>query len=318
MDTLEKSIFSTLAYYDVFDYPLTLTEIWKYLHNLGPKISRRPSLGQIEESLKKSSFLRKHIIQKNGFYFFPSSRSKKSSYTRRIEAQKIADLKWKKVRKIVKFLQIAPYVKMIGITGSLALGCPKEKSDLDLFIITAPQRIWTVRMIITALVHLTGQRRYGDKIANRVCLNSYIAQNALKIEPENLYSAHEYAHLVPLFDKGAYQEFKENNLWINKYLSLSFSSGRRNQKNIKPSLILGGVARLTEIILNTFLGDIVEKRLAQRQKERILKKLKNEQPESQIAFNDNCLVFHPNPKSLLVGKKYNLKMKQFLLNYESS
>ncbi|MDZ4221558.1 MAG: hypothetical protein U1C18_01650, partial [Patescibacteria group bacterium] len=56
---LEKSILATIAYFDVFEYPLTLTELSRLLLGAGP----RPRLGpeDIWRALEKSPLLAKAI-----------------------------------------------------------------------------------------------------------------------------------------------------------------------------------------------------------------------------------------------------------------
>ncbi|MBL7053132.1 MAG: nucleotidyltransferase domain-containing protein, partial [Candidatus Portnoybacteria bacterium] len=158
MNDLEKSILSTLVYYDVLDRPLTGWEVFKYLQrpkefkvrpierNLLNKVStqlcRTLSLNNVLEALENSSELAKFINQKNGFYFL---KNRGGIIKKRIERQKISDQKRKKVKRIVKFLQIISFVRLVAVSGSLAMNNTKEKSDIDLLIITKSGRIWTCR-----------------------------------------------------------------------------------------------------------------------------------------------------------------------------
>jgi hypothetical protein len=200
---------------------------------------------------------------------------------------------------------------MIGITGSLALNRPKKESDLDFFIISAPSRIWTTRAIVTFLTHITGQRRHGHKITNRICLNSYLAENSLKIELEDLYSAYEYSRLIPILDNNCYDNFqKANYIWIKKYLYLAPFGLKNNQKIIKTSRITKKISILLEKLLSNQLGKMLEKILAKYQKNRIQSKIKGEKPNGQIVFNDNCLMFHPEPKGLWIDKEYKKRKKE--------
>ena len=78
MTSLEKSILSTLVYYDVLDRPLTGWEVFKYLIQSWKNLellnycSIAPHNNRLKEVLKNldnSSELNKLISQKNGFYF---------------------------------------------------------------------------------------------------------------------------------------------------------------------------------------------------------------------------------------------------------
>ena len=57
MQNLEKNLLKTLAFFDIFDYPLTLMEIYKYLP-YEPIIEIKQALGESDK-----------IQSKLGFYF---------------------------------------------------------------------------------------------------------------------------------------------------------------------------------------------------------------------------------------------------------
>jgi len=71
---LEKQILATIVYYDILDYPLTGLEVFLYLvkKNVSNNDCRRHSRmspTEIIELLNTSEYLKKHLEQKNGFYF---------------------------------------------------------------------------------------------------------------------------------------------------------------------------------------------------------------------------------------------------------
>ncbi|MFH1671213.1 MAG: nucleotidyltransferase domain-containing protein, partial [Candidatus Portnoybacteria bacterium] len=203
MDSLEKSILATLVYYNVLDQPMTGWEVFRYLVK---KDKFEVNLNKILDILENSSELNKFISQKNGFYFL---KGRESIIKQRIERQIIADRKWKKARRIIRLLQVIPYIRMVAVSGSLAMNNTKEESDIDLLIITKADRIWTCRALTTLYLHLIGQRRHGNLTKDRFCLNHYITDNSLEISGQSLYNAQTYAHLVPMLENGLYQKFQE-------------------------------------------------------------------------------------------------------------
>ena len=66
MNDLEKSILSTLVYYDILGCPLTSWEVFKYLNKKG---DFKVDLNEVLNILDNSSELSKVINQKNGLYF---------------------------------------------------------------------------------------------------------------------------------------------------------------------------------------------------------------------------------------------------------
>lgn len=346
LSLLEKSILATIAYYDVLDYPMTGFEVYKYLINPSHIVAQsetirtmasesliQPNLVDILKSLENKN-LKKLVEEKNGFYALRKVKSGelKQGYIdrlikTRIDRQKIADQKWRKARKIVKWFELIPYLRAVFVSGSLALDNVKEQSDIDLLIIAKHKRIWTVRFLITLLVHIMGKRRYGEKTADRICLNHYITDESLKIDFPSLYNSQTYAHLVPVIENektrldsqgeadarlGIYNKFQKANEWISEYVAFYSASSADgpsresdDQRLIKGNKFLRNTARFQEVILNTFLGTILEKILALFQKLIIKRHRPKEEKEGRVIADDFQLEFHPASPEKEVIRKYN-------------
>lgn len=316
---LEKSILATIAYYDVLDYPLTGFEVFKYLINPSHVIVQsKPEQSLALEPLGQPTFLnvlntlgkislKNYLEEKNGFYFLIH---KGELIKTRVERQKISDQKWKKARKIISLLQIVPYLRMIAISGSLALDNTKKQSDIDLLIVAKHKRIWTVRFLVTLFIQILGKRRHGKKTANRICLNHYITDKSLKIDFPSLYNAQTYAHLVPILEieKGIYKKFQEANQWIENYLAIFPGQEDSNQRLIKQKNFFKKIARFKEIILNTFLGSILEAILRFIQKTYIKIHSSKEKGEGRVITDDFQLEFHPSSPEVEILAKFNKNM----------
>ena len=325
MNDLEKSILSTLVYYDVLDRPLTGWEVFKYLQrpkefkvrpierNLLNKVStqlcRTLSLNNVLEALENSSELAKFINQKNGFYFL---KNRGGIIKKRIERQKISDQKRKKVKRIVKFLQVIPFVRLVAVSGSLAMNNTKEESDIDLLIITKSGRIWTCRGLITIFIHLIGQRRHSNLTKNRFCLNHYITDKSLKIPFQSLYNAQTYVHLIPFWqaESGLYNKFQKANKWIKNYLYFYRDNKGGYLKTVEYNKFFNSIRKLREFTLDGKIGDVIEYILKKFQEKRIKKDPLTYQVGGRVIFNDQQLEFHPDsPEKWILGK-YNHQMKK--------
>ncbi len=53
---------------------------------------------------------------------------------------------------------------MVAVVNSLAMHASDTDSDIDLFIVSDPNRMWLVRILSTFIFHILGVRRYGSKI----------------------------------------------------------------------------------------------------------------------------------------------------------
>ncbi|HUT96235.1 MAG TPA: nucleotidyltransferase domain-containing protein [Candidatus Paceibacterota bacterium] len=331
LNLLEKSIIATIAYYDVLDYPLTGFEVFKYLINplhivelsgVASDTEIEP-IGKIELidvlEASKNRNLSFYIEENNGFYFL---KGREEIIKIRIERQKISDEMWKKTKKIVKWLQFIPYIKMVAVSGSLAMYNARKESDIDLLIVAKSKRIWTARFLATLFFQVIGERRYGKKTAGRFCLNHYIADESLKIDFPSLYNAQIYAHLIPILGTGKsiYNKFQQENNWINNYLAFYDFQKLKNQQSIKINSFLRFIARAKEIVLNTFIGNILEKLLRFFQKRHIKKHSSQNQGEGRIVANDNQLEFHPDSPEAGIIDKYNQKMLElgFKINEKNS
>jgi len=314
MTDLEKSILATLVYHDVLERPITGWEVFKYLIRPEPRL--RPlsttSLNQILDVLENSPELAKLISQKNGFYFLTGN---KRIIKQRIERQKIADQKWKKTKQMVKLLQLIPFIRLVVVSGSLAMDNPKKESDIDLLIVTRNGRIWTCRGIITLFIHLLGQRRHGYLTKDRFCLNHYLTDQSLKIPLASLYNAQTYAHLVPVweaeeYDVPKYNKFQRANQWLKDYLFFYPQSQQGYLRQIKSNQSFTFSRRLRESILDKKIGDALEFILRKVQTRRISQDPLTYQSGGRVVFNDEQLEFHPDSPEKGILEKYNQKMKE--------
>jgi len=318
MNLLQKSILSTIAYYDVLDCPLTGFEVFKYLINPLHIMAQSGLSGKLEPLTKYSysdvlSGLKglKGIEGKNGFYFLSG---RKELYDIRIERQKLSDAKWRKVRKTIKTLQSLPYIRLIALSGSVSFGNAKQESDVDLLIVAKHKRIWTVRFFYTFVVHMFGKRRHGSKTKDRICLNHYITDKSLEIGFPSLYNAQVYAHLVPILGR-CYPDFQKANSWIKEYLN---DYPENNDLRMKESKFLLKAARVREFLLNNFLGDLLEGFLRFIQKRIIKSHAKKDKGIGRVLANDFQLEFHPGSPELKILAKYNENMLRlgFTINQE--
>jgi predicted nucleotidyltransferase len=100
-------------------------------------------------------------------------------------------------RALVKF----PAIRRIWVCNSLSMNAADADSDIDLFVETAPGRIWTGRAVTTLFFALLGVRRHGNKVRGRFCLSFFAAEGADfgKIAiPDDVYLSEWARRLVPV------------------------------------------------------------------------------------------------------------------------
>ncbi|MEW6407589.1 MAG: hypothetical protein AB1465_02775 [Patescibacteria group bacterium] len=235
----EQSILSTITFFDIFNYPLTLFEMWKWQYkNFQFPISNFQSnsksqisnskISEIQKILENNENLRKVIESKNGFYFL---QGREELVARRRDLYRNAEERWKKLQRVANILQYVPNVKMIAACNTLPINDFKPESDIDAFIIVKKNRIWQTRFFVTALVGLLGQWRHKKNIAKKICLSFYVTDDALNLEPiakkpYDIYLAYWIALVAPLYVSGCHSEGTEGERKISLTAGGFFASAQ--------------------------------------------------------------------------------------------
>lgn len=203
---------------------------------------------------------------------------------------KLLKKRWKRAHRIAWFLQITPFIRMIGVNGSMTTGKITEKSDIDFLAVVKPGRIFTARFFITFLTHITGKRRHGQKIAGRVCLNRYHTDNFLEIFPHDEYHEKVFSKLFPILDlDNFYEKYKKANSWMK---NCNFENNQ--YPKVKLSKILNFKRKALEWILSGRFGDFLERKLSSWQRKRIEADIRTlKAPVGRVRVSDKELCFHP-------------------------
>lgn len=308
---LQKNILATIAYYDGMNYPLTAFEVYKHLILLN---NRQPttdnnifSLPNIIKELEEYE-IRKFIEEYRGFYFL---RGRKELVEKRIERDKIAVEKLKRLRRVVRLLRLIPFVRMIGTTGRLAMKHAEKESDWDVFMVLKNGKIWTGRTLVTGFLHFIGKRRHGKKIKDRICLNHFVTDESLEVITKNnfpLFSAHEFSFIFPLFDMGIFRKFQLRNGWIKDYMPNFHLNETGNLKLLEDSGVSRTIRGIGEELLN---WQFLENLLRKIEREKIANNPKTHQPGSFIVATDRQLVFLPEPRGPELINHLEEKLKLF-------
>jgi predicted nucleotidyltransferase len=306
---LSRSILATVNYYDILDYPLTAFEVWKHLISypdfLGEKEKKTYSLSEVILTLQDRK-LRKFLEEYRGFYFL---RGRKSLVNQRITRNKISEKKLKILLRMVKWLRFSPFLKMIAVTGRLAMKNAEAQSDLDVLVVLQKGKIFTGRLGITLLTQFLGRRRHGKKIANRICFNHFITDQSLEIKLKDLFSASEYFFAFPVFGFQNFQAFQKANGWISRYKPNYFLSEIPGVRLVNDSQASFFIRKGLEMILSP---EKIEEYLKQWQLSRIEKNPKTHEKKSLIVANEESLIFLPEPQGPEVFEKFSLKLDSLL------
>lgn len=309
--SIEKQILATIAYYDMFDYPLTSMEIFSYAIRSGDVGEGGHTLGEVLDALENSEMLKGRISVKYGFYFL---KAREGIVDRRLERKKIADQKWKRARRIFRIMQVMPFLRSVFVSGSLALGNSREDSDIDIMIVAEKGRIWTVRVLVTILMAVLGVRRHEKVTENKICLNHYITDQSLQIPFQSIYNAQSYIHLKNVFDfkkdRQLFEKFQNENKWIRNYAANYSVSELGTSRSVRRSGIVRQIANFFEFFLAGRFGDHLEKKLSSIQSKKIRSNPFFGEKGGRVTINDDQLEFHPESHESHIIPSFNKRMRE--------
>ncbi len=283
-NSLEQAIFRTVAYFSLFDYPLTAFEIWKWLFGPGS----RASLFEVRENLEKSEYLADRIKSRDGFWSIEDKDIQKSVRARH-ENFLNAVKKYRVLKRVARYLSWIPSVRGIAACNTLAWDNTRVDSDVDIFIIVREGSIWTSRLFAVTPFKILRMR--PGQARDPLCFTFFITDtnldvSSLALEPSDPYLTYWSRSLVPVFDRdGVFEEFTRANGWAGKLLPNSFPSCRHRERS------RGAFSR--SIRFPAF----VEKISRQIQKSRFPDVIQNmANRDSRVVISDAMLKFHDNDR----------------------
>lgn len=313
-ENLKKSILQTLAYFDIFDHPLTKEELFRYLYksNLDLKIDYVDFIEQLKNNLQGM------VEEKYGFYFLSG----------RVE---IVNVRQSKVKLIEEKMKIAvqgikkiarvPFVKAVFVCNTLGYGVVDEDSDIDVFIIVRQGRLFIARALVTMYLGLTRIRRTKKKIKNKICLSFYTADNNLDLEnisvENDIYLVYWLGVLIPVYDSNnLHQKIIQSNSWVNKYLVnglQNFSSSYHWRINNTKFTQL--IKNFFEKIWSNSYGDMIESQAKGMQLAKMKMNFSSIQNEdnTRVVVSDEMLKFHENDRRQEYRDKWLDKCNQIII-----
>ena len=221
---LDSAILRTLLYYDIWHYPLNAKELFTFL----PINSLR--FDDFRHSLAKHGG-GKMVVEHEGYYFLKDKNQ--AIVTQRVMKERRARWMWQMARLAAYIIKRFPFVRAVFVSGDLSKNVTNRDSDVDFFIVTAPNRLWITRtlLILFKKIFLFNSKKF-------FCLNYFVTSDHLGLDEQNVYAATEIAHLKPLFNSRLFFQYLHANDWINKFFpNFDISSLSLPRVDEKPSLI---------------------------------------------------------------------------------
>lgn len=242
LDHMGLAILCTVAYADVFDYPLKPLEIHRYL--VGVAAGRDDVVRALEDGPRVCQ----RLERRDGYVTLPGRGELVELRRRRVE---IADEMWPHAVWYGQAIAAIPFVRAVLLTGALTMGNVDAGDDFDFLIVTATGRLWLTRAMVIGFVVKPAARR-----GHEVCPNYLLSERTLVFEERNLYVAHELAQMVPLAGLDVYRHIRKANRWVGRFLPNANDPPRPMEI---PASSSSSVRSLLELGLGTFVGGQLER-----------------------------------------------------------
>jgi hypothetical protein len=219
------AILKTVVFFDLFDYPLTVWEIWQYL-------SVRIELETVEQVL--AGLLKQAALQIfQGFVFMPGRseivmiRRQRYNYTNH---------KFLIAKRVARLFALLPSVKLVAVSNLIGHHNLRAGSDIDIFIMASPNRLWLTRFFCAGLMKLFFLRPTKKSKVNKICLSFYVTTSGADLEPLRLgtydpYFDHWLLGLYPLHDKDEFLPFlRAQNTWLKEAFPNSLLLSKKSRE----------------------------------------------------------------------------------------
>ncbi len=307
MNPLVRTVLATIAYYDAMDYPLTLFEVWRYLSF---EDVNAPAQYRVAQSMHAILMMLDALVRDgrllcvDGFYVLPGRVNLVKERRKRVV---ISVQKLRMMRRSVRYLRWVPFLRMIFVTGRLAMKHAQNSSDWDVLIVLKKGHIWTGRFLITAITQIFGWRRTDAHHADHLCLNYFITTQSMSISLDDRFSAHEYMMARPIFASINPEKFLRANTWIKRFRPHFDSMMLSSVYRIADSTLMYTLRHIGEVIVTALR---IEVPLRRWQRDKIMANPKTFTRGSMIIANDNELVFLPQPHSPRILAAYHERCQQ--------
>ena len=323
-----------IAFFDLFDYPATAIELWRY----GSAACALPEIIAAADGLARSGRLETAA----GFYFLPG---RAETIATRLQRYNYTERKFKRALRAARLFKVIPWIRLIAVGNLIGADNLKDGSDIDLFIVTEPRRLWLARLAAVGLAEAMGWRPRPGAERDRICLSFFKSEDGLDLsglklparesesallnkvasfslgappyraadaaaervpeETEDIYFDFWLAGLTPIYDAGGVYE---KIIRANRWLFNRFP----NWTAIEPTSrrrVPPRRSRFYRDAIDLFVGGLepnVKKFQLKRMPEYLARPLNK---DTRVTANDRIIKLHANDRREEYRTKYTEKLK---------
>lgn len=292
---LEQSILQTVAYFDLFDFPLTYAELYHYLWEapavtLSELIKTVGTIPQLQVDGGLVMFTGRHLAATRAQHYVES------------------ESKFNKRRWLLKLLSFMPGVEAIYIVNTMAYHNVRADSDIDLLMVAPEGKIWAVRFYTTLLAKMLGVRPQPNHTQDALCLSFYVTPKGIRQLPQirstdqDAMEAYWLAQAFPIYDPQHIAQLFINSDWLKRVLPNTTKQMPHNNWLIQHTWL----HRLLRPMGRLLLWNDLLKRLQLWIMPQQLKQLSGPLENSVVVLTDTVMKFHmhdPRPELMQQWQK---------------
>ncbi len=194
---LDKEILATVNLAHQFDSAFTAEQVFRYLRVKTTREIFDRTLAQLQQ---KNQIFESHnvLFTKNLCKIY----QQKKLWSRAL---------FSRHRPVLWLLSRMPWVNYISLTGANAFESCQPRDDIDLFLITAKNRLWICYTLLVIFSKILHKRSV-------LCLNYLIDENNLQILQCNYFTAVQILQMLPLCQNDLGEQLIRQNDWIFDFL----------------------------------------------------------------------------------------------------
>ena len=237
-----KDVLYVLVYFDVFNYPLTAHEIFER-----STLKNNADLNNGLNELVTGNI----IFCISGYYCLQNN---ESIIAKRLAGNAYATKSLKIAKRVTCIIKYFPFVRAVMLSGSISKNYMDKHSDIDYFIITAPNRLWVCRIFFVLFQKIVFLNRY-----KYFCYYYMVDEDHIGIKDQSFYTAIEASTLIPVYNFDMYRKFRESNAWMQAFF-FNYPIAEKSLLNSKQSF----VQLFFETFFNNSFGEWLDKFLMKK------------------------------------------------------
>lgn len=200
--TNADAVYATVCYADVFDMPIELDHLHRYL--VGVQLGFDDVDRLVDQLVSEGRLARReqlvHLPDRSDVLAIWEERTTR------------AETMWRDAERWGSRIGRLPFVRMVAVTGGLAVDSVADHDDIDYFIVIRPGRLWLTRAMVLVLARIAAR----DDLD--LCPNFIVADTTLAMTEQTLYVARELAQMITIVGPDVARTVRTTNDWMFELL----------------------------------------------------------------------------------------------------